>query len=195
MNRSYDEVQAIAGLVQSVAAQLNDSAEHVQKLQSLASNLVPKSEFECLCQPPPPDQPQQAPEFDEEQLLIIQLERNRIDLIMSLQRQEFVSEKLSELIHQNQDMLDTIQEYLETKDSIRQEEEEAADKRFATYVDDTLQTTENKLNESLREMNAGINKVANLIPEYIENIEDNTKILVSSEYQLKVNALVNNLNK
>ena len=54
--------------------------------------------------------------------IIRKLEEERLSLIMDIQREDFVSSKLIELIDQNQEIIESVKEYLEARESIQEEE-------------------------------------------------------------------------
>ena len=53
--------------------------------------------------------------------IIRKLEEERLSLIMDIQREDFVSSKLIELIDQNQEIIESVKEYLEARESIQEE--------------------------------------------------------------------------
>ena len=51
--------------------------------------------------------------------IIRKLEEERLSLIMDIQREDFVSSKLIELIDQNQEIIESVKEYLEARNQYK----------------------------------------------------------------------------
>ncbi|ODV79630.1 uncharacterized protein CANTADRAFT_49451 [Suhomyces tanzawaensis NRRL Y-17324] len=193
MERSFDELQAISTLVQSLTVQLNESGDHIAKLQNIARSLAPKNQFNELCKEVDNDGSSTA-EIDREERIIQELERQRLDIVMDLQKQDYMTEKLQSLIDQNEDIVATVKEYLENKDSIRWEEQKHVEQNFDNYVKRVLEPTELKLSGCLQELQNNVSKVANIIKIYSEKSTQEFDLLESQEYRNEVNALIKVLN-
>ena len=109
MDKSYDDLLAISSLVLTLNQRVNESAESIFKLQEISNVIVPHN---STTDKTTTDQPQDNcssnndneddDEEEDESSIIRKLEDERIALVMDIQKQDFVGEKLRELIDQNQ---------------------------------------------------------------------------------------------
>lgn len=191
MDKSYDEITAITSLVQSLTQLVKDSPDHINRLQTIAASMVPKETFNELCtkQVEDPSEPQVTEEY-----VVHLLENQRLDLVMDIQKEDFIGEKLSELIQQNEDIMGSVKEYFARKDTIRREEEDEAAQRYSKYVCDVIEPTHDHLESSLGVFNLAIVKIKQLLLEFGDETKRNDDILLSKEYQTKLNELVKILN-
>ncbi|KAK6464666.1 hypothetical protein DFJ63DRAFT_334217 [Scheffersomyces coipomensis] len=165
MDRSIDEVSAISSLVRSLVQQLAESNDNIAKLESIAKAFVPQDEYEQLIQPPLSDsktdsknkETKKVPIEEEEAYVIQKLEQERMELVLELQKEDFLKEKLVEVLTQNEDLVETVKEYLESKDSIQKEEEDYVKNRFENYSERVLQPTIDRLDSQLFDLHRGIN--------------------------------------
>lgn len=187
MEKSLDEITSISTLVQQLAQQVTLGQEQLSKVQHLAQEL--SGNYQELSQ-----ESTKSPEVDEETLLIQKLEQDRLTLVMDLQQQDYIQEKLLEIIEQNEDTVETVKDYLQTKDQIRREERDHADKKFKYYVDNTLQSTIDQLNSMSFDLNADMKKVEKLVQVLLENTGECLDELEGQEYVEKLSRYIKGLN-
>ncbi|ABN64935.1 predicted protein [Scheffersomyces stipitis CBS 6054] len=198
MDKPFDEIQAISTLLHGLTSGLADSAERINNIQTLTEKLVDKEKYEEFIKDTQVDFPDDLngkPIEEQEELLIRQLEKDRLDMVLELQRHDFIGEKLLELIDQNEDIVETVKEYLQSKDSIRREEEEYAKKRFENYAENILQPTIDQLDTNLFDLYTGMHKVQEHLKEFTEISEETNNTMVSPQYQSDLNMLVSRLNE
>lgn len=92
--------------------------------------------------------------------IIRKLEEERLSLIMDIQREDFVSSKLIELIDQNQEIIESVKEYLEARESIQEEEAAYTKKQLDIFVNDIVLPILAQLNENLTGLLARMKNVA-----------------------------------
>lgn len=198
MDRSYDEVSCIGNLVESLTSQLTDSAEHISKLQRIALELVKLSDYDVLSNN---QQEVTLDEIETDQQIIQRLEDERLQLVMELQRQDYVSTKVVELMDQNRDIIDSVKDFLTArdKDGRYADDEENADdsnlKRVELYINHIVKPTETQLRSNIDDLDSSINQVNDLITLFTTRSSEATAQLESPEYKEKVSTLVGSLNK
>ncbi|KAK6455233.1 uncharacterized protein RJT20DRAFT_55683 [Scheffersomyces xylosifermentans] len=198
MEKSFDEIQSISSLLHSLTIQLTDSSDHITKLQKLATDLVSSEQYDSLSQPQPgSDDSKKITELtpeDEENLMIQLLEKERLSLVLEVQKHDFLGEKLVELVDQNEDIVETVKEYLQSKDAIRREEEDFAKRRFDNYMDNILQPTIDQLDSNLFDLYTGVHRIQESLKEFSSTTTKAEEKLLSKQYQDDLNSLVGSLN-
>lgn len=200
MEKESDEVSTIFLLVQELAQQISKGQEEMMKVQHLTQELsnnydelssnkgaLKQSEMngELLLE---------QSEMDEESLLIQKLEQDRLSLIMDLQRQEYIQEKLIDIIDQNQETVDTVKDYLETKDQIRQEERNHAAKIFKYYELNTLQPTIENLKSMTTDLDFDVARIQHVVQVLVENTELSLEQLQGDHYRQNLLNFIKGIN-
>lgn len=105
--KSEDELLALFTITSSLTDRVNESDETIIKINNIVKSLVSEKEFQRLSKHEEPETSETAT-TDE----IKQLEEQRLQLVMELQKQDYISSKLQELVKENQELLDTIKDYI-----------------------------------------------------------------------------------
>ncbi|KAF6072051.1 hypothetical protein FOB64_000404 [Candida albicans] len=166
MDNSYDDLSAISTLVSSLSQNVSDSEEYITKLQSLSKNLVSKDQYEQLSKEADVLTESNNNANDNDEMSIIRkLEEERLSLIMDIQREDFVSSKLIELIDQNQEIIESVKEYLEARESIQEEEAAYTKKQLDIFVNDinTTQSQGKPRFSNVRKLPEGIYRVGPML--------------------------------
>ncbi|MCP8716017.1 MAG: hypothetical protein M5E90_01200 [Asgard group archaeon] len=198
MDKSYDDLLAISSLVLTLNQRVNESAESIFKLQEISNVIVPHN---STTDKTTTDQPQDNcssnndneddDEEEDESSIIRKLEDERIALVMDIQKQDFVGEKLRELIDQNQEMLDSVKEYLQARESIQIEEDLYTKNDIEKFVHDIIQPTRIQLRENNQILHTKIERLAEKLMEIEQDIQREPTLLQSESYQKEVKYLVN----
>ncbi|EER33778.1 predicted protein [Candida tropicalis MYA-3404] len=198
MDKSYDDLSAISSLVSTLNQRVNESAESIFKLQEISNVIVPHN---STTDKTTTDQPQDNcssnndneddDEEEDESSIIRKLEDERIALVMDIQKQDFVGEKLRELIDQNQEMLDSVKEYLQARESIQIEEDLYTKNDIEKFVHDIIQPTRIQLRENNQILHTKIERLAEKLMEIEQDIQREPTLLQSESYQKEVKYLVN----
>ena len=195
-----DEIACISSLVLQLVKQIGDSGDRISRIHALTTGIngqyvnhdkshEPNQQCQQKCQVTSDNN------YDEEAALIQKLEDDRLALVMDLQRQDYISEKLLEIISQSQDIVDTVKEYLLTKDQIRHEESVYATRKFDSYKKSVLQPTIDLLDTMLFDLFTDFHKVQALVDAIKSNTETNLSKVASDEYQSQLNEFVRQLNQ
>ena len=192
MDKSYDDLLAISSLVLTLNQRVNESAESIFKLQEISNVIVPHN---STTDKTTTDQPQDNcssnndneddDEEEDESSIIRKLEDERIALVMDIQKQDFVGEKLRELIDQNQEMLDSVKEYLQARESIQIEEDLYTKNDIEKFVHDIIQPTRIQLRENNQILHTKIERLAEKLMEIEQDIQREPTLLQSESYQKK----------
>mmetsp|Transcript_5644 Transcript_5644/g.6661 ORF Transcript_5644/g.6661 Transcript_5644/m.6661 type:complete len:198 (-) Transcript_5644:574-1167(-) len=193
MERKDETIKTITDLIQSVSSQINNSSNHIATLEGLTNKLVPNEIREVAVQDKQNVKRELSVE-EEEEYIIRMLEQQRLERVIDLQNHEYMNEKLMELIDLNEDIMQSVKDYLEKREKTREEERKYADSRIKHFTDDMVEPTIEVLETNLIQLNNGIEQVENTLNGFVEYLQnDDQKML--PEYQEKINALIQVINK
>lgn len=193
MERQDETIRTITDLIHSVSSQINNSSNHIETLEGLTNKLVPNEIREVGVQDKRQTKRELSVEEEEEYIIRI-LEQQRLERVIDLQNHEHMNEKLMELIDLNEDILQSVKEYLEIKEKTREDERKFADSRIKHFTDDMVEPTIEVLESNLLNLNNGIEQVEHTLSGFVEDLQ-NSDQKMSPEYQEKVNALIQVINK
>ena len=192
MDRQDETVRVIADLIQSVNSQIDTSSNHIATLEGLTKKLIPNEVKEV--EVPEKQNVKQELSLEEEEDYIIQvLEQQRLERVMDLQNHEYLNEKLMELIDLNEDIMQSVKQYLERKRTTRNDERKFAESRIKHFTDNLVEPTVGVLESNLLQLNDGIEEVEQMLNEFVAYLQ-NSDLKMSPEYQEQVNALIQVIN-
>lgn len=161
----------IYGLVESILGKLIECGEVIDKLSTSSKNLVPATESSKFIQDFESwrkDFDQRSgpnADFDEGEIvnkMIDRLESQRIELVVSIQQEDFLRDKLLELINHNSEMILSVKEYLENKSNLIKEDYFTINERLKVYLNRIKLNLVN-LEFNNYEMNKNMKKIQQLI--------------------------------
>lgn len=193
MERQEETILTITDIIQSVNIQIGNSSNHIETLEVLTNKLIP-NEIKELDIPKKQTIKQELSLEEEEEYIIRILEQQRLERVIDLQNHEYMNEKLMELIDLNEDIMQSVKEYLEIKDKTRNEERRFAESRIKHFTDKSIEPTVCVLESNILELNNGIEELEQLLNGFIEYLQNNDQNM-SPEYQEKVNALIQVINE
>lgn len=193
MERQEETILTITDIIQSVNTQIGNSSNHIETLEVLTNKLIP-NEIKELDIPKKQTIKQELSLEEEEEYIIRILEQQRLERVIDLQNHEYMNEKLMELIDLNEDIMQSVKEYLEIKDKTRNEERRFAESRIKHFTDKSIVPTVCVLESNILELNNGIEELEQLLNGFIEYLQNNDQNM-SPEYQEKVNALIQVINE
>lgn len=193
MERQEETILTITDIIQSVNTQIGNSSNHIETLEVLTNKLIP-NEIKELDIPKKQTIKQELSLEEEEEYIIRILEQQRLERVIDLQNHEYMNEKLMELIDLNEDIMQSVKEYLEIKDKTRNEERRFAESRIKHFTDKSIEPTVCVLESNILELNNGIEELEQLLNGFIEYLQNNDQNM-SPEYQEKVNALIQVINE
>lgn len=186
----HDEVAAISSLSQALTKQLTESSERIKQLQTAARSLVSPQDYDKL------SQGTQRIEFSgptTDALLIHELEQQRLELVMDLQKQDYMADQLSELVSQNQHVLDSVRTFLTTEASRPTNFETIIQTKLALFENHIVKATKDNLEASISDAQASLRKAHSLVSAFVSEESECNKTLASPEYKRDVDELVSSL--
>ncbi|WLF78269.1 hypothetical protein PVL30_002003 [Lodderomyces elongisporus] len=170
----YDELSAITSLVTSLSQQIGNSSETLNDIDDTLKKLVPPDVYALLVnrdssnretksdklgeeeeeeERNSQDQDQVSKEKSQRGILnvseheqrIRDLQRQRLSLIMELQKQDFITAKLENIIEQYGEIFDTLKDFLKSHDKLQEEERSEAKESLEKYLSQCIFPTLQKL--------------------------------------------------
>lgn len=182
------------GHLPSLVSLLNDliteTDERISALTSSAKKLVLAEVYEELSREKLPLEP---PELDED-LLIEELEKSRIQLVASLQQQDFIGGKLQEMIADSQLLVRTVVDHCEGRATAIENEEAAFEERCAGYKSSLEEITMNDLSENVKTLSHVLKILQSKSLREFQSISQAHENLLSDAYRKELNSTVDVLN-
>lgn len=193
MERQDETIKVISDLIQSVNSQIGTSSNHIATLEGLTKKLIPNETKEVEV-PKKQKVKRELSLKEEEEYIIRVLEHQRLERVMDLQNHEYLNEKLMELIDLNEDIMQSVKEYLERKETTRNDERKFAESRIKHFTDNLVEPTVGVLESNLLQLNDGIEEVEQMLNGSVEYLQ-NSELKMSPKYQEQVNALIQVINR
>lgn len=193
------KVNALTGKLEY---QLQDITTRVEKLELLSKKLIPDNELSQFLKEykEVKNKPKETGEngIDDTELdsaMIRYLEKQRIDLVMDIQGQDYIRDKLMELIGHNSDMVSSVKEYLENKPQMIKDDYTMINERINHYVQDFVKPTVGNLKVNNLEMKRQVSYIETIIHDLNKKLQENHLIMLSSDYETKINECIKRLNE
>lgn len=193
MERQDETIKVISDLIQSVNSQIGTSSNHIATLEGLTKKLIPNETKEVEV-PKKQKVKRELSLKEEEEYIIRVLEHQRLERVMDLQNHEYLNEKLMELIDLNENIMQSVKEYLERKETTRNDERKFAESRIKHFTDNLVEPTVGVLESNLFQLNDSIEEVEQMLNESVEYLQ-NSELKMSPKYQEQVNALIQVINR
>lgn len=198
MDKSSEDIQTLNYLIQSLSNQLTESSNQINALEQNAKRLVSKEEYEELCQRRKEDTKEDMSFEDqveeEESKLIYQLQRERLEHIMEIQKQDFMTEKLLELNEQNKGIIESVKEFFQHKQEVREDDELMSKERANYYIDSVIKPNLNLLDLNINNLTFHMKRLEGIFTNLSDNIDVSTSRMFSQEYQSTLNEVILSLN-
>lgn len=138
-----DSVSIIKNLLLSLSDQLGESNQRITSLESLTSGLLPEG------QELPENEGDREPVYDEALQLILSLEEQRNTLVMDLQKQDYVTTKLRDIIDRNLEVLQSINGYLVNNGSMLKQDLCASEAKLTQHHQQEVAMVQAKLEDNV----------------------------------------------
>lgn len=186
MNKPLVELLLILGLVHLVATQVTAAQERLSKFEELTRGLAEVTLDQV--------EPDEEPEFSKNNdTLVADLEARKLDLVMAIQKQQYLSDKIDEIVGQNQDIVDTVREYFQLRDQITVEEREYAQRKLKYYqiisVDPAIEYMDKSNCRLVLNMKSARHAVESATKQFSQNVNE-----MNGEYNLQVLELIKEMN-
>lgn len=188
-----ENLSTIKSLLLSLSNQLNESNSHIALLESMFREIVPNEDV--LSQIPSPkvnneNEYNSDQDIGNEKSTIQQLEEERMSLLMDIQKQDFVTAKLNDIVQQNFDIVQSIKEYLIRSNQVHQDEIKNNNLILENYTRNILAPNEEKLKINLVDLQVGTKRIQELLLNITNSLQQNELY----DYREKLNELIRGLN-
>lgn len=195
MEETGDIVHRVESLVDNISSKLDGTFSSIRQVEEQLRNFVPEEklqEFIDLSKKYEDNDDINNQRHDEEQLLIQRLEAQRMNLVMDIQREDYIRNKLTELIEHNDEMISSVKDYLTNRQTIVNQDYQKVNDKVNHYLQEFIKPSLKNLNTNNRELNQSIHNVEIMINHLLS--EFNQKLLNSKEYNERVNEVIYKLN-
>lgn len=191
METTNEAFNSVGSLLNVLDAQITETNARIDSLLQTAKSLVPASEFEVLSKQPAESSPT---EFDEDRL-VSELDKARLELLMDVQKYDYISGKYEEMIGENEELVRNIVEYYEGAEERDKMQKEASRKLLQHYTEDVLGEKKEILRSNCKELEKSYLEAVKGAHETLTSILKAHDTLLSEPYKSELNKLVDALNK
>lgn len=195
MEETGDIVHRVESLVDNISSKLDGTFSSIRQVEEQLRNFVPEEklqEFIDVSKKYEDNDDINNQRHDGEQLLIQRLEAQRMNLVMDIQREDYIRNKLTELIEHNDEMISSVKDYLTNRQTIVNQDYQKVNDKVNHYLQEFIKPSLKNLNINNRELNQSIHNVEIMINHLLS--EFNQKLLNSNEYNERVNEVIYKLN-
>lgn len=190
MESTGDAFSSLGSLSSLLDAQISESSTRIDALLNTARSLVPASDFDALTK----EAAQPTPVTFDESKLISELDKTRLELLMEIQKQDYVADKLQEMIGENEDLIRSIVEYYDGAEERDQLQKDAGHKLLTHYTEGTLGETNELLQLNSNFLEDSYLKAVKDAHDTLTSILEGYEGLLSPKYGEDLNELVLKLN-
>lgn len=177
----------IKTLLHSLSTQLHESTSHINSLERLSKDLVPSGQQLTFGN-------ETHSTLDESEKIIQSLEEERLQLVMDIQRQDFITEKLDEVVQQNFEIVNTIKDYIVNSNQVREDEKRMSDLLLDHYIKKSVEESNKRLEVNLEDLKIGMKKIEASLVIISKSMDENGNVVSSKSYDENLKILVQNLN-
>lgn len=186
MDKPLDELLLILGLVHLVATQVAAAQDRLNKFDELTRGLAEV------------DLDQVAPDEDPESptvvnTLVADLESRKLDLVMAIQKQQYLGDKIDEIVGQNQDIVDTVREYFQLRDQITVEERDYAQRKLKYYQIVSIDPAIEYMDNANRQLHGSMTSVRKVVESATKKFTSNVTTM-NGDYNTQVLDLIKEMN-
>lgn len=174
------DTRSFASLSKKLDVQITQTDAHIEALTTAAKRLVSEADYEALSKQVPTQEAKPFTEAD----LIVELDKARVELLMDVQKQDYISEKLQEMITANDGIVRSVVDYYSDAEETRQWEEGANKARLDHYVDDIVGRRTTVLRENAAELEESYKKLAISAQRTLMAIQEGHEGLLSQQKEL-----------
>lgn len=191
METANEPFNSVGSLSSVLDAQISETSTRIDSLLQTAKSLVPAAEFEALSKQPAETSPT---EFDEEKL-INELDKTRLELLMDVQKYDYISGKYEEMIGESEELVRSIVDYYEGAEERDKLQKEASQKLLQHYTEVILGEKNEILKSNCKELEKSYLEAVKGAHETLTSILEAHDTLLSEQYKSELNELIEALNK
>ena len=166
MEETGDIVHRVESLVDNISSKLDGTFSSIRQVEEQLRNFVPEEklqEFIDVSKKYEDNDDINNQRHDGEQLLIQRLEAQRMNLVMDIQREDYIRNKLTELIEHNDEMISSVKDYLTNRQTIVNQDYQKVNDKVNHYLQEFIKPSLKNLNINNRELNQSIHNVEIMI--------------------------------
>ncbi|KAK8440251.1 hypothetical protein ACI3LY_003732 [Candidozyma auris] len=182
----------IGSLVSLLDEQINGTETSIVSLQTLARQLVPNEIYDDLSKEQ--DKTEDETVHADKEAVIKELEKARIELVVSLQQQDFIGSKLEAMIADSESLVNSVMEHCSANERVTGAEEAAFEERMSGYKKAVEDVTLKDLDENLQKSTVALKHLQSDALRAFENILSNHDKASSTEYKHQLTEVINTLN-
>lgn len=183
-------IRSLGSLSSLLDSQISETVSQIESITQSTKSLVPSTEYDELLK----EQGKFTPPGLDENVLITELYKARLELLMDVQKQEFMADKIQGMINESEELVRSIIEYYESAGESRKMELEASTKRFEHYKNDVLGSKTELLNSNASSLEESYQKAAKNAHEALTAVRDGHDELLSPKYKESLDDLIDALN-
>lgn len=180
----------LSTLVTLLTEQVSETDEKIASLTSSAKKLVSPEVYEELSK----DKPPQINAKLDEKALIEELEKSRLELITSLQQQDFIGVKLQEMIVDSHLLVATVVDHCNSRERMTESEEANFEERCDAYKTSLEEYTMKDLDDNLQHSATALKYIQSESLRELRSLSTNQAKLLSKEYKTQLDKMIDTLN-
>lgn len=181
--------RSLSSLVASLNEQITETELKIAALTSSAQRLVTPEVFEELSKEKTP----QEDDIDED-VIIEELQKARTELVVSLEKQDFITTKLQAMIADSQLLVSTVVEHFNARDTVIKSEEALFDERCANYKSKVEEIALKDLTDNAKFSTTALKHLQSDAIQLLQSIAQARSKLLVQDYEEKLTKTVDTLN-
>lgn len=183
-------IRSLGSLSSLLDSQISETVSQIESITLSTKSLVPSTECDKLLK----EQAKFTPSGIDEDVLITELYKSRLELLMDVQKQEFIGDKIQGMINESEELVRSIIEYYESAEESRKMELEASRKRFEHYKIDVLGSKTELLKLNTSSLEESYQKAAENAHEALTAAREGHDKILSPKYKESLDELIDALN-
>lgn len=194
MEKSYDVHENIHTLANILHSYVRETDGQIKSLQRTAQLLAHGQEVNDTTRLKPTSLDQDENETDEE-TIIHELEKARLNLVMEIQEENFVSQKLKEMVTESEDLVGGVTRYYNSIQENKLRETQDIQENVKQFSDTIITNVRDKLRTNISTLQNSQSKLYANAREVLDSIERNGTEALSREYQQELSNVIDVLNE
>lgn len=173
---------------------MRETDGQIKSLKRTAQLLAHGQEVNDTTRLKPMSLDQDENETDEE-TIIHELEKARLNLVMEIQEENFVSQKLKEMVTESEDLVGGVTRYYNSIQENRLRETQDIQENVKQFSDTIITNVRDKLRKNISTLQNSQSKLYANAREVLDSIERNGTEALSREYQQELSNVIDVLNE
>lgn len=191
-NMNQDSQASLGSLVSAIDTEIAAASKEIEDLTRLTKELVPQDVYESLTKETPVSGDTNTVDED---ALVQQQEHCRLQLIMQLQKQDFISTRLQEMVFDSEQLVQTVVDHCSCREDYLKTDEDTAQERRRIYRE-TLDTCHVKtLDANIEDSAQALAELKEMASKALQNIADLNDIIVSEKFTDALDQMIVSLNR